>query len=231
MDQDTAGTVDELRKRLSTFLKTNPTQTSSRPTSPTPPTTDPTQRDTTMAVCEKVRKWGLKEFWTSWEEFWTSWEDFLNDFKTQYLPPRYDYLIEEEIRARHQRPTESFQAYLTGILTLMRRGKALNDSERVERVYRNMRPEYKLYARRDAFKTLKELAALAAEYELIQRESRMAPGYALGATNPRRPEQRVQAAPATNVARENDHQQAAVLQGTPGMATKGHVHPTGSQKD
>ncbi|KAK9701038.1 hypothetical protein QE152_g30861 [Popillia japonica] len=59
MDQDTAGTVDELRKRLSTFLKTNPTQTSSRPTSPTPPTTDPTQRDTTMAVCEKVRKWGL----------------------------------------------------------------------------------------------------------------------------------------------------------------------------
>ncbi|KAK9679072.1 hypothetical protein QE152_g40318 [Popillia japonica] len=48
MDQDTAGTVDELRKRLSTFLKTNPTQTSSRPTSPTPPTTDPTQRDTTI---------------------------------------------------------------------------------------------------------------------------------------------------------------------------------------
>lgn len=255
MDQDTAGTVDELRKRLSTFLKTNPTQTSSRPTSPTPPTTDPTQRDTTMAVCEKVRKWGLNFdgvgdaisfleriqelreccditggdllkalpllfrgnailWYRNNKEFWTSWEDFLNDFKTQYLPPRYDYLIEEEIRARHQRPTESFQAYLTAILTLMRRGKALNDSERVERVYRNMRPEYKLYARRDAFKTLKELAALAAEYELIQRESRMAPGYALGATNPRRPEQRVQAAPATNVARENDHQQAAVLQGT-----------------
>ncbi|KAK9737998.1 Retrotransposon gag protein [Popillia japonica] len=153
MDQDTAGTVDELRKRLSTFLKAISTQTSSRPASPTPPNTNPTQRNTTMAVCEKVRKWGLNFdgvghvtsfleriqelreccditgddllkalpllfrgnailWYRNNKEFWTSWEDFLDDFKTQYLSPRYGYLVEEEIRACHHRPTESFQAYL-----------------------------------------------------------------------------------------------------------------------
>ncbi|KAK9702505.1 hypothetical protein QE152_g29884 [Popillia japonica] len=110
-------------------------------------------------------------------------------------------LIEEEIRARHQRPTETFQDYLTALLTLMRRGKELNASERVERVCRNMRSEYKLCARRDAFNTLKELAA---EYEQIQKETMTAPG-----------EMTI-----------NEWQ----LCRHPGMTTKGHIYPSGSKK-
>lgn len=43
MDQNTTGTVDELRKMFGTFFKTHPTHTSSRSVSPTSPTTDPTQ--------------------------------------------------------------------------------------------------------------------------------------------------------------------------------------------
>ncbi|KAI4468091.1 hypothetical protein MML48_2g00016492 [Holotrichia oblita] len=211
LDQSTTGTVDELRKRLSTFLKARPVQ-SSRPSSPPPPIMNPV--DPTMSLCEKVRKWSLNYdgisdgtsflerirelqdcydlegkdllktlpilfrgnallWYRNNKANWTTWDDFLSDFKIQYLPPRYDYQVEEEIRARHQRPNEAFKDYLTAILTLIRRGKPMDDASRLERVYNNMRPEYKLYARQSAVNTVKELAALAAEYERIQKEQEM----------------------------------------------------------
>lgn len=105
---------------------------------------------------------------------WTTWKDFLDDFKLQYLPSRYDYMIEEQVRSRFQGPREPFKDYLTDMLTLIRRGKAMTPRAILERVYNNMRPEYKLYARRNTFTSLRELSALAAEYEQIQREQEKA---------------------------------------------------------
>lgn len=107
--------------------------------------------------------------------FWRTWDDFITDFKLQYLPPRYDFLVEEEVRARMQKPRENFKVYLTAMLTLIRRGRTLRDDEVLERVYNNMRPEYKFYARRGTFLNLRELSALAAEYEGIAEEQKNTP--------------------------------------------------------
>lgn len=59
IDQTTTGTVDELKKRLSTFLNCNRPQTS-RTLSPTPPaTTVSAPVDASMSLCQKVRQWSL----------------------------------------------------------------------------------------------------------------------------------------------------------------------------
>lgn len=214
MGLDASGTLDELRKRFSKFLKIGK-DAASRTSSPTRIDTffqAPEPRTVeNIPVCEKVRKWGvsydgiadgisflervrelqscyniqrkdllnalpllLKDEALLWyrnnKTSWMQWEDFIDDFKLQYFPARYDYMIEEQIRARMQKPGELFKDYSTALLTLFRRGKRVSDKDQLERLYNNMLPDYKLYARRDTFKTLKDLSILAAEFEKIRKE-------------------------------------------------------------
>lgn len=210
---DSTGTLDELRRRMSNYLKTKvreePQAGGSTETS-TPAETRRTESNT-VSACEKVRKWGIifdgksdalsflesinerqecyqlpeedllrslpllfKNTAILWyrntKEMWNSWEGFRREFKKQYLHPRFDRMVDDEIRARLQQTNESFRDYYIAIITLLRRGKPQTESDKLERVYQNMLPEYKFYIKRTSIHSISELLEQAVEYESIKEE-------------------------------------------------------------
>lgn len=213
---ESTGTVDELRKRLSTYLKSRP-QESSRSGESSSTSTQETRHAPidSSTVCEIVRKWGIQFggdsdavsflerlselqecyklsgndllaslpqlfkgnallWYRNTRNSWSKWEDFIRDFKMQYVHPRYDRHIEDEVRNRLQKPQESFREYFTNISTLLRRGKTVTETEKLDRIYDNMLPEFKLYVRRNTVNSITELTREATEYELIVEEQRKA---------------------------------------------------------
>lgn len=103
---------------------------------------------------------------------WCSFDDFLKDFHLQFLPPRYQYHLEEEVRRRVQGRSEKFKDYAVALQTLLRRAAFRSPEEKLERIYNNMLPNYKLYVRRGTVSTVSELMAAAIEYEQILEDEK-----------------------------------------------------------
>lgn len=103
---------------------------------------------------------------------WRNFSDFKSDFEMQYLPPDYKKTLTEEIHRRTQGDQESIKQYAVALCTLMRRKGDYTESETVDRIYTNMRPEYKFYVRRTDFNSLRELIRQAENYENYLREKR-----------------------------------------------------------
>ncbi|KMQ87934.1 hypothetical protein RF55_12658 [Lasius niger] len=103
---------------------------------------------------------------------WGTWEEFCRDFRLRYLPPNFQEQLEREIFERRQREGEKFANYTDAVTTLMRRAGGFARERRLERIYANMRAEYKLYIRRTDIRSLTELTTRAAEYEDLERERR-----------------------------------------------------------
>lgn len=101
---------------------------------------------------------------------WNSWEDFVKDLKLFYMPAGVDIQLEEEIRNRTQGLKEPAKEYITKLQTLMRRHGQMSESARLERLYHNLRLEYKKYIKRIEFQNVNGLIQLADAYEqtLIQ---------------------------------------------------------------
>lgn len=102
--------------------------------------------------------------------FWVGFADFLADFETQFYPPGYRRYLDEEIRKRTQGDNESFRCYLTAIATLIRRSGEFSAQQKLNLVYTNMKPDYKLMVRRSDFATIPELTRRAEEYEAYLRD-------------------------------------------------------------
>lgn len=105
-------------------------------------------------------------------ELWRNFHDFRSDFELQYLPPDYQRNLNAEIQKRTQGDQESIKQFSVAIGTLMRRRGGYTELDKLERIYANMRPEYKLYVRRKDFNTLQELVRLAEGYESYLREKK-----------------------------------------------------------
>ncbi|KMQ86825.1 reverse ribonuclease integrase [Lasius niger] len=103
---------------------------------------------------------------------WRTWTDFERDFRTQFLPRRYQAALRREITDRRQRSGEAFNKYATEMLTLMRRAGGFNREEQVDRLYENMSPDYKMYVRYDDATSISELQARAADFEHIEKQRR-----------------------------------------------------------
>lgn len=101
---------------------------------------------------------------------WQTWKDFQDAFKQQYLPTRYLIHLEDDIRTRTQGNKESAAEYITAIQTLMRRHGQMSAASQTERIFHNLRPEFRAYIRRSDFKTLSELIQLTREFEELQEE-------------------------------------------------------------
>ncbi|XP_050512090.1 uncharacterized protein LOC126888115 [Diabrotica virgifera virgifera] len=101
---------------------------------------------------------------------WDSWTDFNKDFKKAFYPREYLLQLEEQIRNRKQRKNEPVDRYITDIQTLIRREGSFSRNQELDRIYKNMLPEYKLYARRRDFEDLSGLQELAQEYETLEDE-------------------------------------------------------------
>ncbi|XP_014298085.2 trichohyalin-like [Microplitis demolitor] len=106
---------------------------------------------------------------------WVSWEDFVSDLKAFYLPPGLELELEEQIRNRVQRSTETAAEYATRLQTLMRRHGQMTSTARLTRLYHNLRPEYRRYIKRTEFTTVPELLRLAGEYEQLIAQERAPP--------------------------------------------------------
>lgn len=73
---------------------------------------------------------------------WCFWEDFKYDIKQFFLPVNIDRQLEEDIRNRTQGPKECAHDFITALQTLIRRYGGMRHDNEVERLYRNLRPEY-----------------------------------------------------------------------------------------
>ncbi|XP_025074185.1 activity-regulated cytoskeleton associated protein 2 [Pogonomyrmex barbatus] len=103
------------------------------------------------------------------ENEWSGWDDFLTDFRRYFLPRRYQIKLAQEIRDRRQHPGETFSQYVTHMFTLMRRAGNHSTLEKIDRLYENMRAEYKMFVRINERTTLHDLTDQATEYEEIQK--------------------------------------------------------------
>lgn len=103
---------------------------------------------------------------------WYDYEDFLASFEEQYLPPDYRRNLEEEIFRRTQGENEPIRKFIVALTTLMRRRGGYSPNEILNKLYSNMRPEYKLTVSRDRFFTVSELIRLAEGYENYVREKK-----------------------------------------------------------
>lgn len=103
-------------------------------------------------------------------ELWSSYGDFRTHFETQFLPPGYRRTLDEEIRKRTQGENESFRDFVVALNTLIRRRGSISAHDRLDLLYSNMRPDYKLMVRRNDFLTLTELIKRAEDYESYLRD-------------------------------------------------------------
>lgn len=97
---------------------------------------------------------------------WTSWEAFKSDFFKFFLPARFFEKLEDDIRRRCQRPRETFKDYVLSLQNLMRHTE-MNEEQKLERIFRNLHPNYLWYIRRKDFTNLEELMAIADDLESI----------------------------------------------------------------
>lgn len=101
---------------------------------------------------------------------WMNFSDFLRDFQFQYFPQGYLLNLEDEIRRRTQGDGELFKHYAIALCTLIRRRGGLTVNDKLERLYSNMHPNYKMYVRRRDFVNLPGLMKVAEEYETCLKE-------------------------------------------------------------
>lgn len=116
----------------------------------------------------------LKDMALSWfrnnNRRWESWQCFKQDFLEFFLPSGYFAKLEDNIRSRKQQTGESFKAYMVALQDLMRQA-GYSEERKLERLYENANPKYKLYIKRRDFRNLRELLELAGDYEDVSKES------------------------------------------------------------
>jgi len=86
------------------------------------------------------------------------------------LPRRYQTRLTHEIEDRRQRPDEPFADYASDLLTMMRRAGNFEADAKLDRIYENMRAEYKYSIRLDDLTNLADLTDRATDFEEIRRE-------------------------------------------------------------
>ncbi|KAL7726227.1 hypothetical protein ACLKA6_001631 [Drosophila palustris] len=104
-----------------------------------------------------------------------SWATFKQDFLDFFLPPRYFQRLEDQIRARQQRPGEVFKTYIVELRLLMKRA-SYSGVQELDRAYENLLPEYQLYIRRHEAHSLTQLTQLATDFEFVRDRERQSSG-------------------------------------------------------
>jgi len=85
------------------------------------------------------------------------------------LSRRYQAKLTREVQNRRQRVDEPFNKYATELLTMMRRAGQYMTAEKMDRIYENMRTDYKFFVRLREQTDLADLMEQAAEYEDLKK--------------------------------------------------------------
>ncbi|KAL7726136.1 hypothetical protein ACLKA6_002606 [Drosophila palustris] len=104
-----------------------------------------------------------------------SWATFKQDFLDFFLPPRNFQRLEDQIRARQQRPGETFKTYIVELRLLMKRA-SYSGIQELDRAYENLLPDYQQYIRRHEAHSLAQLTQLATDFEFVRDRERKSSG-------------------------------------------------------
>lgn len=108
-------------------------------------------------------------WFTTYEEKFTSWEVLEAYLKMRYDNPNRDRIIKEEMRARKQRPTELFSAYLTDMEMLAQRMiKKMSEAEKFEIIVENMKLSYKRRLALEPIHSIEHLAQLCFKFDALE---------------------------------------------------------------
>jgi len=107
-------------------------------------------------------------WYRNFQEEWRTFDDFLRAFRRQYLSRQTR--LTREIQDCRQRLDEPFADYASDILTMMRRAGNFGADAKLDRIYENMRAEYKYSIQFDDLADLADLTDRATDFEKIRRE-------------------------------------------------------------
>lgn len=94
-----------------------------------------------------------------------SWEEFKTCFSRFFLPRKRQSDYESEVEKCKQTKGQIIADYVIAIQSKMRWLKGYTEEDKLDRIYKNMLPEYKLYFRRKEASSVEELIELGIEYE------------------------------------------------------------------
>lgn len=123
----------------------------------------------TRTLPDKLRSRALEWFRNNHNLF-HSWQEFKTDFQNYFLSRRHRIKLEDDIRRRTQGAREKGKDYVTSMQTMFRRLGQVPITDQLERIYENLRTEYRLYIRRQDFRTLPELLIFVEQYDELLRE-------------------------------------------------------------
>lgn len=137
---------------------------------------------------------------------WHNWDDFTHDFRAYFLPRRYQAKLEDEIRRRVQGPREKGKDFVTTIQTMYRRLGGVPEDQLLERLYDNLRIEYRHYIRPQDFQNLADFLMMIEQYEELVKDTPRTSNHGLqgegnasvqARSNPFTPPQAIPTAPTT----------------------------------
>lgn len=110
-------------------------------------------------------------------EIWSTYYQFRREFEVQFFPPGYRQNLDAEIRRRTQGANEPFRTFAVSMLTLMRRRGGFSPDEKLNILYSNMKPEYKLTIKQKEITSVSDMIEHAEHYEgyLRAQDSYQAP--------------------------------------------------------
>lgn len=123
----------------------------------------------TRTLPDKLRSRAL-EWYRNNRDTFVSWQVFKDEFQNFFLSRRHRMKLEDDIRRRTQGAREKGKDYVTTMQTMYRRLGQIPGADQMERIYENLRTEYRLYIRRQDFRTLSELIVFIEQYEEIMKE-------------------------------------------------------------
>lgn len=112
------------------------------------------------------------EWYRNSRKNWNSWEEFSNDLRKYFTPRDFHMQLEGQIRNRLQKTDEPARTYVTQLQTLMRRYGQMSHAVCLDRLWKNMKPDYKRYIRRIDIRDVNDLVRLADEYERLTNDEK-----------------------------------------------------------
>lgn len=103
---------------------------------------------------------------------WRKWSDFIRAFQDRYFPTSYLEELDADILSRRQKERESADEYVEDLRTLIRRRGGYSEREELNRLYKNLRPDIKLYVRISEVEGVEDLLITCREYEKIREEEK-----------------------------------------------------------
>lgn len=123
----------------------------------------------TRTLPDKLRNRALEWFRNNHTLF-HSWQEFRTEFQNYFLSRRHRIKLDDDIRRRTQGAREKGKDFVTTMQTMYRRLGQVPPADQLERIYENLRLEYRLYIRRQDFRNLSELLIFIEQYEDLMRE-------------------------------------------------------------